>query len=225
MAELETTIQGLADVAESGDGATSAVRSADTAAGGVATPNLVDDAGELYQNYFQTSALGEDQQKSLDEMLNQRQVVKDGQIVFGAKPKPIKLYDPYTTTTLSGTAAGQWETIYKALRSALGTPYVWGGESPGGFDCSGLVQWAFRKAGIKMPRLSYDQMKKGRRIKWKDLRPGDLIGWDNTRRYPGADHIAVYIGNGKIIEAPRPGRSVQISGIYDRGRAWAVRVL
>lgn len=216
-------IEGVQDPTKAGDGATTAVRSADTAAGGVSSPNLVDDAGELYQNYFQTDALGANQQKSLDEMLDDRQVVRNGQVVYGEKPKPIDLFNPRTSTT-TAMSGDKWSIIERALRSAIGTPYVWGGERPGGFDCSGLIQWAFAKAGIKMPRLSYDQMNKGKKISMKDLRPGDLIGWDYTRKYPGADHIAVYIGGGKIIEAPRPGRNVHISNIYHLGRTWAVRI-
>lgn len=106
----------------------------------------------------------------------------------------------------------------------LGTPYVWGGTQPSGFDCSGFVQYVYGKMGKKLPRLSADQARSGPRIKLSDLKPGDLVGWDNSSRNVGADHIAIYIGGGKIIEAPRPGSHVQISNLYDTGRAWGVRM-
>src|SRR5690606_15319841 len=97
-----------------------------------------------------------------------------------------------------------------------GTPYVWGGNSIGrGLDCSGLVQQAFKAIGINLPRLAQDQMNAGRRISRSELRPGDLVAWDYSSRFQGAEHIAIYIGNGKIIEEPRPGRSVQISNLYN----------
>lgn len=106
----------------------------------------------------------------------------------------------------------------------LGTPYVWGGTSPSGFDCSGLVQYVYGKYGIKLPRLSADQARSGARVGLDDLKPGDLVAWDNSSRNNGADHIAIYIGNGQIIEAPRPGAAVQINTIYDSDNAWGVRI-
>lgn len=106
----------------------------------------------------------------------------------------------------------------------LGTPYVWGGTNPSGFDCSGFVQYVYGHYGVKLPRISADQARAGKRVGLKELRPGDLVAWDNSSRNNGADHIAIYIGNGMIIEAPRPGRSVQISHLYDSGNAWGVRL-
>lgn len=95
----------------------------------------------------------------------------------------------------------------QAVRMAekqIGQWYVWGGESraEGGFDCSGLIQWAYGKAGVNIPRVVTDQMEAGRKIKWKDLRPGDLIGLKGK-------HIVMYAGNGKVIAAPRTGEKVQ----------------
>lgn len=106
----------------------------------------------------------------------------------------------------------------------LGTPYVWGGTNPGGFDCSGFVQYVYGKFGVKLPRISADQARAGARVGLDKLQVGDLVAWDNSSRNNGADHIAIYIGNGLIIEAPRPGSSVQVNELYDTGRAWGVRI-
>lgn len=104
--------------------------------------------------------------------------------------------------------------VISAARSALGTPYTWGGNSlANGVDCSGLIQQAFAKAGIELPRVSYQQANQGTQVGFKGLQAGDLVAWDNSSRNNGADHIAIYLGNGMIIEAPRPGLSVRIRRI------------
>lgn len=104
--------------------------------------------------------------------------------------------------------------VLQAARTALGTPYVWGGNSlQNGVDCSGLVQQAFAQAGISLPRVSYQQANSGQRVGINGLQPGDLVAWDNSSRNNGADHIAIYLGNGNIIEAPRPGLAVRIRHI------------
>lgn len=104
----------------------------------------------------------------------------------------------------------------------IGVPYVWGGTSPNGFDCSGLVQYVMSKVGKQMPRVSYAQANVGRRVALNQLRPGDLVAWDNSSRNNGADHIAIYAGNGMIIEAPRPGLSVRMRRLGSNEGAWGV---
>lgn len=114
-----------------------------------------------------------------------------------------------------GKGVDGWRrAVIQAAESALGTPYTWGGNSlQNGVDCSGLVQQAFAKAGISLPRVSYQQANYGQRVGYAGLQPGDLVAWNNSSRNNGADHIAIYLGNGKIIEAPRPGLSVRIRSI------------
>lgn len=161
-----------------------------------------------------------------------------------AEPREINVSDgtrsiisPATNATfiqpLMDSAAGytkgvdKWRNaVIEAARSALGTPYVWGGNSlSGGVDCSGLVQQAFAKAGISLPRVSYAQANYGKRVGLSGLQPGDLVAWDNSSRNNGADHIAIYIGNGQIIEAPRPGLAVRIRSVgKDLDGGWGVHI-
>jgi cell wall-associated NlpC family hydrolase len=104
---------------------------------------------------------------------------------------------------------GKWVTVYAALRSQLGVPYIYGGETPGhGFDCSGLTQWAFGKVGIHLPRTAESQAIMGFAV--RSPKPGDLV------LYPG--HVGVYIGNGKMIAAPHSGEVVRIQDVYGSPR-------
>lgn len=100
------------------------------------------------------------------------------------------------------------DTVIKAALSQLGKPYVWGAESPseGGFDCSGLIDWAFKQAGIDLPgRLTtYSARGLGRSVKGKKLRPGDMVITGT------GGHMVLYIGGGKVVAAPRTGEVVQI---------------
>jgi cell wall-associated NlpC family hydrolase len=120
---------------------------------------------------------------------------------------------------------GWRQAVISAAKTALGTPYTWGGNSlQGGVDCSGLVQQAFAAAGINLPRVSYAQANYGQRVGLDALRPGDLVAWDNSSRNNGADHIAIYLGNGQIIEAARPGTAVRIRTVDADEGAWGVRI-
>jgi cell wall-associated NlpC family hydrolase len=123
---------------------------------------------------------------------------------------------------VSGTGPGA--QIIAAAEKYLGTPYVWGGTGPGGVDCSGLVQAAYRAAGISLPRVSYQQANAGMQVTTKALRPGDLVAWDNSARNNGADHIAIYLGNGRIIEAAHPGSNVRIRSLGKNEGAYGVRM-
>jgi cell wall-associated NlpC family hydrolase len=91
-----------------------------------------------------------------------------------------------------------------AARSALGRPYVWGANGPSGFDCSGLMQWAYAHAGIQLPRTSQEQRFAGRRVPLSQARPGDLVVYRSD-----ASHVAMYVGNGQVIHAPYPGAAVR----------------
>lgn len=110
-----------------------------------------------------------------------------------------------TTPSGGGATAAQ---ILKFAESQLGVPYVWGGTTPGkGLDCSGLVQWAFGQAGVKLPRVSQDQAHSGSPVPVNQAGPGDLLFKGDP-----ATHVAIAMGGGKLIEAPRTGLNVRIRG-------------
>lgn len=95
-----------------------------------------------------------------------------------------------------------------AAKDQLGKAYVWGAEGPDTFDCSGLMVWAWKKAGVTLPRTSQEQAKAGRGVPISKVEPGDLIisDWGSGP----ASHVGMYLGGGKLIHAPRPGSTVKI---------------
>jgi len=129
---------------------------------------------------------------------------------------------PTTATTSASTDLGvdlstaapttSQQAVVDEAKKYLGLPYVWGGTSiSSGVDCSGLVQSVYKSLGYDLPRLSADQARSGRPVaSMADAQPGDLIAWDNSSRNNGADHIAIYVGNGKMIEAPHTGAQVRL---------------
>ena len=115
-----------------------------------------------------------------------------------------------TPTTGAGSASEQ--SVVAEARTYLGVPYVWGGTDPQkGLDCSGLVQLVYKNLGIDLPRVSYQQATQGQKVAHLDqARPGDLLAFGS----PTVNHIAIYIGDGKMIHAPRPGENVEVSDVY-----------
>jgi cell wall-associated NlpC family hydrolase len=89
----------------------------------------------------------------------------------------------------------------------LGVPYVWGGSSPRGFDCSGLVMYVFAQIGVSLPHSSYAQAAMGTPVSIDQLQPGDLVF------FTGASHEGIYIGGGQFIHAPHTGDVVKISSL------------
>lgn len=117
-------------------------------------------------------------------------------------------------------AAGGAATAIAAAESQIGVPYVWGGESPGsGFDCSGLIQWAWRQAGVDLPRTAAAQYDAIAHIPLSDLQPGDLLFWGSG----GISHVGMYVGGGDIINAPETGELVRIEAIWNDGLVGAGR--
>lgn len=124
------------------------------------------------------------------------------------------------TETLNGTLTAS-EPGDRALRYALdqvGKPYRWGAEGPDSFDCSGLTQQAWRRAGRALPRTSQEQWRQLPRVPMDELRPGDLVVY-----FEEATHVAVYLGDGRVVHAPRPGTRVKVSPIAANPVLGAVR--
>lgn len=128
------------------------------------------------------------------------------------------------TGTTFGARTGGRAVVNEAAKF-LGTPYVWGGASPGGFDCSGLVQYVYRQLGISLPRTSQQQALVGAPVaSLAQAMPGDLVffaGSDGTRTAPG--HVGIYLGGGMMIDAPYTGTDVQIQPVGSAGTVVAIR--
>jgi len=106
--------------------------------------------------------------------------------------------------------AGAAGIAIQAAESMIGRPYVWGGTTPSGFDCSGLMQWAWAHAGVSLPRTSEEQQQIGQLVSSESqLQPGDLVFFGNP-----AGHVGMYVGNGDMIDAPTTGQDVQIQPIF-----------
>ena len=99
-------------------------------------------------------------------------------------------------------------------RAQVGKPYVWGATGPDSYDCSGLTQAAWRAAGVTLPRVTYDQVNAGTTVSLADAQPGDLVFF-----YDDISHVGLYIGNGMMIHAPKPGAYVREESIYYDGES------
>ena len=110
--------------------------------------------------------------------------------------------------------------LLRVARRQLGVPYVWGGASRGGFDCSGFTMYVYRQIGRSLPHGATDQARRGIRVSLRRLEPGDLVFWGGSGYY---SHVAMYAGHGRVIEAPSAGKVVS----YDRlsGAATARRLI
>ena len=106
-------------------------------------------------------------------------------------------------------------------RKQIGDPYRWGATGPGAFDCSGLVQYSWRKAGVKLPRVTYSQYSAVRKkVSWRNLHPGDLMF------FSGKGHVGMYVGKGRMVHSPSSGKTVRIvklEGYYKSSFVGAVR--
>jgi cell wall-associated NlpC family hydrolase len=116
-----------------------------------------------------------------------------------------------------GASAGQG-AAGKAIafaREQLGEPYVWAAAGPGSWDCSGLTMGAWQQAGVRLPHYSVAQYERVGKIAEDELRPGDLIFWADSPDDPATIfHVALYLGDGEMIHAPRAGQPVKVENVY-----------
>jgi cell wall-associated NlpC family hydrolase len=108
---------------------------------------------------------------------------------------------------IDGNASAQGRKAIEYATAQIGKPYEWGAEGPRSYDCSGLTSEAWKSAGQQIPRTSQEQWKQLRHVAVEDMRPGDLIIY-----FSDASHVAMYVGDGAIIHAPRPGRTITLAG-------------
>ncbi len=109
--------------------------------------------------------------------------------------------------------AGTGERIADSALAQLGRPYLYGGSTPQGFDCSGLVSFAYRAAGISVPRTTTDQYRAAREVKMGSIAPGDLLFFRIDSRE--VSHVGIYAGNGRFVHAPQTGRAVEMRALDD----------
>ncbi|MDT0309825.1 NlpC/P60 family protein [Streptomyces sp. DSM 44917] len=111
---------------------------------------------------------------------------------------------PAALPAAPAAASGRGGSAVAAARGVLGRPYGWGQAGPGAFDCSGLVQWAWARAGVALPRTSQQQAHAGKRVPLSQARPGDIVVYRAD-----ASHVGLYAGGGQVIHAPYPGAAVR----------------
>jgi cell wall-associated NlpC family hydrolase len=147
-----------------------------------------------------------------------KQVLPPGAAVEPLVTEVTRPGGPFAVGTVPGTAVSgdamtgpQLTAALRAAESRRGLPYTWGATGPAAFDCSGLVQWAFAQAGVSMPRVAADQARAGPAVPVSQLQPGDLLFYHTDPTDPGyISHVAIYLGNGWMIQAPQPGMDVQV---------------
>ncbi|MEU5216181.1 NlpC/P60 family protein [Streptomyces sp. NPDC020807] len=118
-----------------------------------------------------------------------------------------------------GPASSRASAAVIAARSQIGKPYVWGATGPSGFDCSGLMVWSYRQAGISLPRTSAAQRAAGRQVPLSQAQPGDLVTYRGD-----ASHVGIYAGNGQVIHAPYPGARVRYDPVNMMSNVTVTRV-
>jgi cell wall-associated NlpC family hydrolase len=113
------------------------------------------------------------------------------------------------TSGSGSTATAKADKALAFARAQIGKPYVWGASGPGSYDCSGLTQAAWKAAGVTLPRTTWDQVKTGTTVSVNSAQPGDLVFF-----YDDISHVGIYIGDGMMIHAPKPGAYVREESIY-----------
>lgn len=125
--------------------------------------------------------------------------------------------EPGPSGPVVGSGAGA-EAV-RAAQTQLGKPYKWGATGPGSYDCSGLTSWAFKQAGVTLPRSSSQQARVGKAVSWDEMQIGDLVFY-----YSPVSHVGLYVGDGKMINAPQTGDVVKYTKVNSKAFTGARRV-
>jgi cell wall-associated NlpC family hydrolase len=159
----------------------------------------------------------EEAQRQAEELARQQAAQREAAQRQAAQQKA----QSSTSSTTTGSAdtsvtdssyAAKAAQVLAFARAQIGKPYVWGATGPDSYDCSGLTQAAWKAAGVTLPRTTYDQVNAGTTVSLTDARPGDLIFF-----YDDISHVGIYIGNGMMIHAPKPGAYVREESVYYGG--------
>ncbi|MEE2041029.1 C40 family peptidase [Nocardiopsis sp. CT-R113] len=113
---------------------------------------------------------------------------------------------------MSGSGSTKGRTAAQWALEQVGKPYVWGGEGPDGFDCSGLTMKAWHAAGVTIPRVTTDQVDAGTETSPDALAPGDLLFYD-TGSGPAPSHVTIYVGGGRMVNAPSAGKNIRVEPV------------
>ena len=185
-----------------------------------------DEADGVARDARDRSAAAEADAARIEADMGQRKAAMDAQVA-----KVQQLYNSMSKSekdALAGGAnaaphaapvagAGAAVTAVNAALSKQGSPYVYGATGPNSFDCSGLVQWSYKQAGISLPRATYSQQTVGSSVSQSDLRPGDLMFFN------GGGHVGIYIGDGKVVHAPTEGETVKVTAYQYLGGVNGIR--
>ena len=167
------------------------------------TTIVIESAGKLYFKYDEANEYSEFEMRiSADQELNKETTSQS------------ESKDPLYSSAVSVKTIGD-QAAALALEF-LGTKYVWGGSSPSGFDCSGLVYYVYKQFGIYLPRVAANQAKSGTYVSMSNLKPGDLVFFYTDKSRPNyVAHTGMYIGNGQFIHASSSKTGVIISGLFN----------
>lgn len=168
--------------------------------------------GELAGHKAEIEAKLTAAQRLLDKLTAEQRAAYEARSAGGATAGPTSPAPPLPS---DGSRAARAVAF---AYGAIGKPYVWGATGPGSFDCSGLTQAAWRAAGVSLPRTTYTQINAGQRISRDQLAPGDLVFF-----YSGVTHVGMYVGNGQMVHAPRPGSTVRLAPVDSMPWAGASR--
>ncbi|MFC7329060.1 NlpC/P60 family protein [Marinactinospora rubrisoli] len=148
-----------------------------------------------------------DQQEKIEEKLAEQEELLAG---FAGENPIAGTSDNAGGASYSGSATGNARAAVDFAFSKIGTPYLWGGTGPNGYDCSGLMQASWGAAGVSIPRTTYTQFELPNKVSYEDLQPGDIMFF-----FDDLGHNGMYVGNGQMVHAPSSGKTVSVVNLAD----------